>query len=275
MKICRLIFSTNRLEFLIPTLESHKNNIDMGNHKVYSILIDDYPKDRDDDAIKRVADHYKIDQVLFHKENIGITETWNEAWSIIKNIDCDYIWHHEDDVFFKQKVKIDTLQYLLENYKDKYCQIVLKRNAWYDFEFSWPLFYDTDFHYDEYIAQLHDTWFWSLAALYPKWVVDMPIQEAMGCNLGEGAIMEYFKQKLGMKALILKNKDGSNIVEHIGVYFKGKRASMSDPHWDKFKYMSPDVKYDSRTGDIWQPPEDWNNIDESMKEVFNQLKIRE
>ena len=89
----------------------------MGDHEVYSILIDDYPKDRNDDVIQKVANYYNIDQVVFHKENIGITETWNEAWELLKNIDCDYIWHHEDDVFFKQKVKIDTLHNLLENNK--------------------------------------------------------------------------------------------------------------------------------------------------------------
>ena len=50
MKICRVIFSTNRPEFLIPTLESHQKYIDFGDHEVYGIFIDDYPKDRNDEV---------------------------------------------------------------------------------------------------------------------------------------------------------------------------------------------------------------------------------
>jgi hypothetical protein len=274
MKICRIIFSTNRLEFLIPTLESHKINVDMGNHEVHSILIDDYPKDRDDYVIKKIADAYGINDVVLHKENIGITETWNEAWDIVKDIDCDYIWHHEDDVHFKQKVNIDVLWSLLNDNKEKYCQVVLKRNPWYDFEYSWPLFYDTDFSHDEYLAQVHDEWFWSLASLYPKWVTSLPIREAMNTNLCEGSIMKYIREKLDMKAIILKNKDGSNVVEHIGLYFKGIRASKIDPHWKTFNYMDPDVKYDSRTGSIWQQPENWKQIEEQIQKVLTDLDIK-
>ena len=55
MKICRVIFSTNRPEFLIPTLESHQKYIDFGDHEVYGIFIDDYPKDRNDKLIIDLA----------------------------------------------------------------------------------------------------------------------------------------------------------------------------------------------------------------------------
>ena len=86
--------------------------------------------------------------------------------------------------------------------------------------------------------------------------------------------MKYIREKLDMKAIILKNKDGSNVVEHIGLYFKGIRASKIDPHWKTFNYMDPDVKYDSRTGSIWQQPENWKQIEEQIQKVLTDLDIK-
>lgn len=250
MRICRLIFSTNRIEFLVPTLESHKNNIDFGNHDVVSLLIDDYPKDRDNDQIKDILDSYKIDLGILHSENVGITETWAEAWNLIKEQNFDYIWHHEDDVVFKQPIKIQTLIDFLNTDNKKYCQVTLKRNPWYKHELNESLLYDSDFDFNEYKITLRDDYFWSLASLYPHWISKENIQESQGCNPGEWPIMQHLKQKYDMRTAIIKNKDGSNIVEHIGVYFKGKRVSEGEPGWEKFKTLDPNVKYCSRSGII-------------------------
>jgi GT2 family glycosyltransferase len=73
MKICRVIFSTNRPEFLIPTLESHQKYIDFGDHEVYGIFIDDYPKDRDDKLIVELAKKYGFNEAVLHPENLGLT----------------------------------------------------------------------------------------------------------------------------------------------------------------------------------------------------------
>lgn len=248
MKICRAIFSTNRVEFLVPTLESHKN-INFGNHEVTSILIDDYPMGRNDDQIKDICQSYNINRVVLHPKNIGITETWTELWRILAQEDYDYIWHHEDDVIFKYRVDIDSLLQLL--HKDRsVCQVILKRNPWYQHELNEPLVTDQDLYHKHYRYNLRDDYFWSLAALYPAWITREPIVETQGCNLGEWPIMQYLNKKYSMKSAILKHNDGSNLVNHIGTYFKGKRVSENEPGWDKFKVFDPNKKYCSKTGVI-------------------------
>lgn len=250
MKICRLIFSTNRIEFLVPTLESHKKFIDFGNHEVYSILIDDYPKERNNSQIVEIARNYGIDHIHLHKENLGITKTWSEAWSIIASKDFDYVWHHEDDVVFKQSIKIQTLIDFLNTDPKKYCQVTLKRNPWYKHEINESPILDGDFDFNNYKITLRDDYFWSLAALYPHWITQEPMKQTQGWNPGEWPIMQYLKQKYDMRTAIIKNYDGSNIVEHIGTYFQGKRVAQNEPGWEKFKVIDPNKKYCSKTGNL-------------------------
>ena len=80
MKICRVVFSTNRLEFLKPTLESHDKMIDFGSNQVHSILIDDYPNGRDNQVMLDLAKKHNFNQLVLHSENKGITLTWSELW---------------------------------------------------------------------------------------------------------------------------------------------------------------------------------------------------
>lgn len=248
MKICRIVFSTNRLEFLIPTLETHKQFIDFGNHEVYSILFDDYPDGRNDDEIIQVAKNYNFNEVILHTKNQGISLTWNEAWNLIKDKQFDYVWHHEDDVKFLQPVKIDFLINILSHYKDKFAQVVLKRNAWYEWEINQPETQENDMFFENHRINPRSDFFWSMASLYPHWITKEPIVEKEGCNLGEYPIMEYVKKWYNMRTAVLKNWDGTNMIEHIGFYFKGRRITEGEPGWHKFGYIEPHKRYCSRTG---------------------------
>jgi len=49
--------------------------------------------------------------------------------------------------------------------------------------------------------------------------------------------MKYFRDKYSMKMAILKNYDGTQIVEHIGVWSQGTRVLENELCWDKFKYF--------------------------------------
>lgn len=247
MKICRAIFSTNRFEFLIPTLASHEENIDFGDHEVHTILIDDYPKNRFNNAFIDISKKYNVNELVLHEENKGLTVTWSSLWDYLKDKDFDYIWHHEDDVVFFQPVKIDSLIKFLQN-NPKICQVNLKRNPWYAEEFNEPLIETTDQIFEDYRFNLRDDFFWTMSSLYPSWVVKEPVKEEMGCNLGEFPVMQYFKNKYNMDMAILKNMDGSHIVDHIGVYSQGKRVAENEPGWDKFKWYDPEKRYSSKTG---------------------------
>jgi hypothetical protein len=246
-KICRVVFSSNRLEYLVPTLASHEENIDFGDHDVYNILIDDYPKGRYDFAITSLVKKYNFNELVLHKENLGITKTWTELWTYLATQDFDYIWHHEDDIVFNQKVKIDDLINLY-NHDRRLVQVNLKRNPWYDDEFLEPLLYNTDCIFNNYRYELKTDFFWTMASLYPAWVTKEPVVQSMNCNLGEQPVMEYFNSKYNLAMAIVKNKDGTHIIEHIGEYFQGKRVLENEPGWDRFKDLDPNKRYNSKTG---------------------------
>lgn len=135
MKICKIIWSTNRLEYLIPTLESSSKFINWGNHEVDGIFIDDMPTDRDDDLIRSLAESHGYNHVILHKENKGITYTWEESYSILTNLkkDYDFIWHQEDDLIINAPINIDDL--IEYTYYDKECiQVALA----YQMNWYWP-----------------------------------------------------------------------------------------------------------------------------------------
>jgi hypothetical protein len=127
------MWSTNRLEYLIPTLETSKKFIDWGDHDVDGIFIDDMPKDRDDVAITQLANSYGYDHVILHETNKGITETWRDSYKVLEELkkDYDFVWHQEDDLIINQVVKIDDLiNDLLEH--DEHIQVSLGyQTNWY------------------------------------------------------------------------------------------------------------------------------------------------
>lgn len=251
MKICRVVFSTNRLEFLIPTLQSHKHCIDFGDHEVHHILIDDYPKDRNNSQMIELAKQFDFNQLILHEENRGLTLTWTQLWEYLATQNFDYIWHHEDDVIFGVPMKIQTMIDFLEEHK-QFCQVNLKRNPWYEKELSETPILDSDVVWTDYRYNVRDDFFWSMASLYPTWILKEPIVETEGCNQSEYSIMKYLREKYDMKMAILKNMDGSNMVEHIGVYSQGKRVLEGEPGWEGFKWFNPDKKYNSKTGQLFE-----------------------
>jgi hypothetical protein len=252
-RILRVCWSTNRPEYLVPTLASHDRMVDFGAHNVYHMLVDDYPRGRYDWAISDLAQRYKFNDVVLHPENLGITENWTNLWRWIANEGrFDYVWHHEDDVVFQQPVKINHMIDLL-NDNSTMCQVNLKRNPWYKSEFHEPLLTDRDEAHGEYLFTRHQDHFWTMSSLYPASLcshVDNIIAK-YNCNLGEGPVMDYMRNELGMHMAILKNPDGTQMVEHIGAYSQGRRVLPGEPGWDKFYMYDPDKRYNSATGELY------------------------
>lgn len=251
MKICRVVFSTNRLDYLIPTLESHKDNIDFGEHEVYSILIDDYPQGRNEKEFFKIAEDYGFNEVVLHPVNKGLTLTWSELWRYLAEQDYDYIWHHEDDVVFNEAISIDTMIDFLKKYP-AFCQINLKRQPWYEKELQETPTLPSDQFYKDYRFNVRDDFFWSMASLYPAWICKEPITQVEQCNLAEYPIMKYMREQYHMKMAILKGTNGENLVEHIGFYSQGKRVLPGEPGWEGFKMYDPSKKYNSKTGQLFE-----------------------
>ena len=256
MKICHVIFSCNRLKYLLRTLESGAL-FDFGDHEVHRILIDDYPRNRNPYIFKALQRQHNIDELILHEENIGLTATWSEFFELLRLRDYDYILHQEDDVILLQKIKIDDVINLLESYH--VCSVSLQRQPWYPHEiksdWSGTMIRDTDVRHDNYLVYKTNETFSILTSLYPRNIADEPIREYfkntrdLDININEGMLQTYLHEEYGYSSMTMKNLDGSNIVEHIGEESTGKRLLPNEPNWERFGApFDPNKKYCSRTG---------------------------
>jgi hypothetical protein len=249
-KICHVVFSTNRINYLEQTLESMKK-VNYEGVYVDHLIIDDYPTGRNNNQFKNLVFEYGFDEVILHEENQGITKTWQEMFDYVKARDYDYIFHNEDDVKLLHPIKMTDMIEILESDDDLF-QIQMKRNNWYVHEEEEIKPQEDDVVYNNYRYEKNPNFFWMLMSLYPSWIAKEPILEDTGYHPSEYVVAKYLLNKYGRySSALVKTKDGENIVDHIGDYSQGKRVLENEPGWDKFKYYSPDKKYCSRTGAEW------------------------
>lgn len=249
MRICRIIWSTNRLQYLVRTLDSFKKNLNFGDHEVYGIFIDDYPKGRDDDLIRTIAKHYGYENIILHQENQGLTATWNETYRLLGEMFFDYIWHQEDDVELLYPLDIDICINLLQS-DPLLSQVSMKRQPWYWRELEHPITVEPDdTEIGEYRYAKKQEHFWTMASCYPYYITQLPFKQVTGFDPSEGVVMEYLRVHHNLSSAVLKCKDGTEIVNHIGEVTKGRRISAEgDPSYDFFTWMDPNKLYDAKTG---------------------------
>lgn len=254
MRIAQILFSTNRLEYVTRTLEA-QSQLDFGSHTVDKIFFDDYPQGRNTRLLRLLAETYGYRECIFHDENQGLSRTWTECFDLIRSRNYDYIWHQEDDVVITQPVKIDALIALLES-DPLMTQVVLKRQPWYTWDDP-TLLKDTDRLWGSYRLEAHHEVFAIIASLYPGRIVQEDYVGYYHFNLNEGMILQYLAWKYpGSYSAILKNGDGTPIIDHIGDYFHGKRICPNEPNWEIFNYdrFDPTKKYCSKTGYLMDDP---------------------
>jgi hypothetical protein len=248
MNLLHVVFSTNRVEFLKKTFRANKK-LDFSGLNVHHLFIDDYPMGRDDNFIKEFVEYYGYDEIILHKENLGITKTWQELFDLVKERNYDYILHHEDDVELMHPLKVIDIIELLEQDKTL-SQIQLKRNNWYEHEVEEIGPKDEDVIFKDYRYEKATPYFWMLMSLYPAWIAREPILEETGFNPSESVIANYLSSKYNIGAGLLKTSEGGIMVNHIGEYFHGQRVAENEPGWDGFKFIDPNLKYCSKTGAI-------------------------
>jgi len=255
MRVCRVIFSTNRIEYLIPTLKSQKN-LNWEGCEVDSIFIDDYPKGRDDLFITELVRKFGYNEIILHKENRGLSVTWTEFWNLIRDRNYDYIWHQEDDVEILYPIKMMDVISLLQQ-DTHLCQVVLKRQKWYFNESeTGPL--DSDWFFNEYRYERRSVIFSPMASLYSgrilhfpysKWYAEhYPEHNYHRINFNEGMIGKALWEEYKLVSGHLKTSTGQNLVNHIGEYFVGQRVLPDEPHYEQFAKYDPTKKYDSKSG---------------------------
>lgn len=250
MNLLHVVFSTNRVEFLKKTFRANKK-FDYSGLNVHHLFIDDYPMGRDDNFIKEFVEYYGYDEIILHKENLGITKTWQQLFDLVKDRDYDYILHHEDDVELMYPLKVMDMIELLQQ-DNTLSQIQLKRNNWYGHETEEIGAKEDDVIFKNYRYEKATPYFWMLMSLYPAWIAKEPILEETGYNPSESVIANYLLDKYNIGAGLLKTSEGGMMVNHIGEYFHGQRVAEGEPGWDGFKFIDPNIKYCSRTGVILQ-----------------------
>jgi len=227
-KVLRVVISTNRIEYLTKTFESC-NKIDYSGLDMHHLLIDDWPKDRNDKEFTKFILDYGFDEVILNKENKGIASQWDKIFEIGK--EYDYVFMHEDDVLINEPFVLNHLIILLQ--RDSHLsQIQLKREKWYDHEEEvkskdndWVF---GDFRYERHNATSH---FWGMMSIWPSSVCNYKITEETGYRLGENIIGWYMLAKHGKETGLLKTAKGLAMVEHIGEYTRGKRIMEGEPGW--------------------------------------------
>ena len=248
MKICHVVFSSNRIDYLKRTLESHKK-LDYCNNKVDRLLVDDYPLGRNENIFFEIAKTYSIDKLILNKENLGITKNWQQLFDIVNNRDYDFILHQEDDVELLYDLKINSLINILES-DSKIRQVQLKRNNWYKHETKEIKAEDTDTVFENYRYEKTTDYFWMMFSLYPSWICREPIIEKTGNYPSEHSISQHLNKEYNLHTALLKDENGGIMINHFGEYFQGKRCDKSESYWSKFKDIDPTKKYNSIDGKL-------------------------
>lgn len=256
-KICQIIFSTNRPEYLTRTLESQKN-LDLSGCAVDRILIDDMPLGRDDKSFLSLVNSYGYNEVYLHAKNLSIGATWQEFWDLIKTRDYDYVFHQEDDVEIIHPFKMLDLIEML-GIAPKVSQLVLKRQKWYPHETESEPF-SNDFIHGRLRGEFNGGayFFSSIASLYSMdrvrfdykaWYRYAYPNDAIfhSANVNEALIGKAMLEGLDLKSMHVKSEIGLNLISHIGEYTIGKKVLPSEPGYAAFSDLNPEIKYWSGT----------------------------
>jgi hypothetical protein len=246
MKILHVVFSCNRLKYLTKTIESW-DKLDYGNHEVTRLIVDDYPRTRNNNIFELFA---KVHNTLLwlNQDNLGLSVTWSNFFNWLKTQDYDYVLHQEDDVVLKETIKIDDLIECIET-DPKMASVVLQRQPWYFTESESKVEVD-DIAFKDYWYSKNTKTFPIIFSLYRKNITEYPFQEYWNFNINEGMIMAYLNHFHSIYSATLKGSNGQNLIEHIGEESTGKRILPGEPRYEYFAHMDPNKVYTSREGKL-------------------------
>lgn len=288
MKICKTIWSTNRLEYLIPTLQTSDEFIDWGDHEVDGIFIDDMPTDRNDDTIRSLAESYGYNYIRLHKENKGLANTWEETIDILSNLekDYDFIWHQEDDLIINDHVKIDDIiKYLNEN--DWCLQVSLAyQTDWYSCNLDrkiadlpldkWNDFYSissnhfNDYTFDASFSLIKASHYLNAIKMWKEdtipELVNLAdhsdyIKERVFCEGAMWGVINAYNNTINDTpekkhwAVSLYSKDKKNLIEHVGEWSWGQ--------------LLPDWIINNKIKGVEENPDSWS---EGYKYQISKMK---
>jgi hypothetical protein len=215
MKFCVIIINDGRNDYLAKSLKSFSENVVFPEgSEVTKILIDDWPLERDEKEIKRLAKKYGVKTVILNDTNLGVNQTVRKIWSEIPK-DIDYVWHQENDFIFLEKVNIQELMKVLESPIIVQCALV--RQAWFEDEKQCGTLMNTrperwkDANVSGTDIVVHRDHFTFNPSLYKsKWLVYIE-------PFGEYALKDYYLSKNpGLYFSYYGKREDSNRILHIG-----------------------------------------------------------
>ncbi len=253
-KVLRVVISTNRVNYLARTFEACKK-IDFSGLDVHHLLIDDFPKGRNDELFKSFILLNGFDEVILNEKNLGVTKQWEKIFELAK--DYDYVFMHEDDVLVQQPFKLEHLVLLLERDKTL-SQVQLKRNNWYRHETKEIAKESTDWLFGDFRYERCQKYFWGLMSIWPTWITKEPITETSGYLLSEDVIAWYLKTHHSLHSALLKTADGGIMVEHIGEVTKGIRLEKGGTGYKEGYHdiLDTEIERSSRTNIAIEKPKE-------------------
>jgi hypothetical protein len=84
-------------------------------------------------------------------------------------------------------------------------------------------------------------------------------------NINEAIIGKALIEGFGLSAMHLKGRNGQHLIEHIGDYTYGKKVLPHEPGYEGFARYDPNVKYVSRTGQLYEDKEEPNEISSAVE----------
>lgn len=243
-RILHLIMSCNRPEYLMRSLQSVSALLGNSEHKIHRVLVDDYPKGRDNRLFAQLARTHQVDELLLNNENKGLSVVWTELYDRYRDTGFDYVLHQEDDVVLLEKITINSLIQALIGFNDA-CSVILARQPWYPRDIACGPKSD-DLWVGNFRVEKHKSIFSPMFSFYPARLMKIDYKGLYGYNLNEGLIMHHLEKK-GHHTVLLKNQRGVNLIEHIGEYNQGRIVLKGEPNWHLFASQDPDGQRCSRT----------------------------
>lgn len=125
-KIEVVIISSGRYDYLEQTLTSFLNNVEFHDHEISLFLHEDKTVKYCKEKVEAIIDGYRIEGYFLTDTNLGPIGSVRSAWENLLN--CDYVFHLEEDFVFLEKIDIDDFISVLENKEFKVSQLLLERD---------------------------------------------------------------------------------------------------------------------------------------------------
>jgi|LakMenEpi03Aug12_release.lakeMendotaPanAssembly.Ray.scaffolds.fasta_scaffold06563_31 hypothetical protein len=179
-KVLLGVIDNKRPEFLAATIESLQKNINY--NFGYKVLINDSGDAEYARFLESVYGDY-FDQIISHKENLGLSGSIRSLWALAEELDVDYVWHQEGDFTFNENISIEHIIKILEN--DRFlAQVALKRQPCNPTELEYGGFMelnrDSYLYNDELNYLSHSNFFTLNPSLYPRWVYKLGWESGWG-----------------------------------------------------------------------------------------------